>query len=964
MPPYAGASDVPRPDLPSPVNRRPEADDGPRLALVSSRAGAEHGASASATGSAIVGRDTELGRIGRWLDNGRPGLLEIEGEPGIGKTTLWEAGTCAARARGALVLSCRPVEVEVAVSYGALASLLEPALEIVGDTVPAPRLRALEGALRLRDVSRSRLDETAVALGALSLLRSAADRRPVVLAVDDVQWLDRSSRVALTYALRNLRPGDDVAVLLARRLGTGGGPLDLTGSPLAAEIELLQPGPLSLGALHRVITGRLGASLSRPKLVHVHSTSGGNPLYALELARVVAASAGAPGSAPALPASLADVLRVRLDALSTSTRRLLLVVAAAGEPALGTITDLIGDPGLDAALGEAVGQGVLVVDGGRVRFSHPLLASTAYAEANELERSRVHGHLAEAAETSEERARHLALTGSGPDESIAEALEDAARSACRRGARGAGAALYEQAAALTPADDDGARDRRLVSAGHALFQAGEPGGARAMLESVAAGGNAARFEALCRLGTLLDETVGGDSSFSAFEGALRTDDPALAARAHRCLAQALAYVGDLEQALEHADAAVGAAEPLEDGESLLYALSMQALVRKIAGHAGWRESLERALALERVCDLPDLDACPSAVEADTKRLAFELDSGRATYESMLARAAERGDVQTESWCRFGLASIEIASGHWDDAARHADELCDLAEQTGLLRLPALRTTAHVAVLRGDVARAREALATAVAEAESTGELHNLRAALQTEGLLELSLGEPGLAAVALRRARLIAESMAVGDPGLLLFFLDEVEALAGIGETEEAAAVLDAYERRAASSPSPWIAPLVQRARGVILAAGRELDGAQATLEAAVGAEESVPMPLERARARLALGRVLRRKQARREAHAILAGALAQFEGLGAALWADRAREELGRIGGRAPSSDDLTPTERRIAALVADGMTNREVAASLFVTPKTVESALTRVYRKLGVRSRTELARHLAVMR
>jgi DNA-binding CsgD family transcriptional regulator len=304
--------------------------------------------------------------------------------------------------------------------------------------------------------------------------------------------------------------------------------------------------------------------------------------------------------------------------------------------------------------------------------------------------------------------------------------------------------------------------------------------------------------------------------------------------------------------------------------------------------------------------------------------------------------------------------VEIASGGWHDAMRHAEELADLSEQTSLLRLPALRTLAHLALLRGDVSGARSLLTDVVAEAVPAGELHNLRSACQLEGLLELSLGDPAAAIAPLERARLIADRTSIGAPGVLLFVLDEIEARAATGDTESAVQLLRDFEERCARAELPALVPLLGRARGLVEAARGRLDSARAVLERAVEAEDTVPLPLERARTRLALGRVLRRLRRRSEAHAMLSDALERFETLGAPLWAERAREDRARIGGRAPSSDDLTPTEEQIAELVAAGMTNREVAATLFVTPKTVESALTRVYRKLGVRSRTELARRL----
>jgi DNA-binding CsgD family transcriptional regulator len=907
----------------------------------------------------IVGREPELAAVDRWLGGARPALLELEGEAGIGKTVLLEEGVRRARVAGARVLVCRPVEIETAVAYGALASLLEPALAAANGAVPAPRRRALEGALRLRDVPVSSLDETAVALGALSVLRRVAERQPVVVAVDDVQWLDTSSRVALTYALRNLRPGDDVAVLLTRRLDSGPR-LELGGSALSLSGTALQPGPLSTGALHRVIHERLGSALSRPRLVHVHGASRGNPFHALELARI-AGGTEANGVALAVPPSLGDALRARIGELSVEARALLVAAAAAGEPSVELLARVLEPCDVEAPLAEAVDQGVLVLGDGVVRFSHPLLSSTVYGDTSELARTRVHQRLAELSETPEASARHLALAGSGPDEAVAAALARGAESACRRGARGAGAVLFEQAASLTPHGDETARAHRRIAAAEAHFQSGDAGRARSLLEESAAGAGPGQYEALCALGTVLDETVGGNASLGVFEQALESGDATLRARAHRGLAQALAYVGDLELAAEHADAAVAEADRLGDPTHAVYALAMQGLVRKMAGHPGWRDPLRRGLTLEAGIELPDLDGCATAFGADTMRLELELDDAGASYQAMLARAADRGDVRTECWCRFGLAAVETAAGRWDSADGHAAELSDLAEQTGTFRLPALRMSAHLAVLRGDVEKARGLIAQGVSAAEPLGELHNLRTFEQLDGFLELSLGSAEAALPPLRRAREIAERMSVGEPSMLKFLLDEVEAHALLDDAAGAAAVLMAFDRRCAGDRAPWIAPLSLRARGLVEAAARDLETACASLESAVGCEDDLPLPLERARTRLALGRVLRRLQQRSRARAELDEALARFEGLGAALWAERTREELERIGGRAPSADELTPTEQRIAELVSGGMTNREVAASLFVTPKTVESALTRVYRKLGVRSRTELARRLA---
>jgi DNA-binding CsgD family transcriptional regulator len=196
---------------------------------------------------------------------------------------------------------------------------------------------------------------------------------------------------------------------------------------------------------------------------------------------------------------------------------------------------------------------------------------------------------------------------------------------------------------------------------------------------------------------------------------------------------------------------------------------------------------------------------------------------------------------------------------------------------------------------------------------------------------------------------------------MLVFLVDEVEALAATGDCREAREALAMFEERTAATSSPWAEPLILRCRGLIHAAEQGLEPARTSLQAAIVEEEALPLPLERARTWLELGRVLRRSQRRAAAHEALEHARSLFDDLGAALWSQRAQTELARIGGRTASPHELTPTESRIAHLVAEGMTNREVAAALFVTPKTVESTLTRIYRKLGVRSRTELARRYA---
>jgi DNA-binding CsgD family transcriptional regulator len=382
-----------------------------------------------------------------------------------------------------------------------------------------------------------------------------------------------------------------------------------------------------------------------------------------------------------------------------------------------------------------------------------------------------------------------------------------------------------------------------------------------------------------------------------------------------------------------------------------------ALAQHLGGEPGWEKTLDQALAHERESALPDLDRSPSVIGADLYRLALELDTAREAYLQLRDAAADRQDVRIEVWAAYGLAQVALLSGSLDEAELVGRDLSDLAEQTGIMRLPADRCLAQHAVLTGSTDEARRLLADLVAECEERGELLNLRGALLLEGQLALSLGDAVAAVESLRRARHLAEDQHVSPDSLVLPLADEVEALALAGEAEEGtrlAALLDETELR-------WAEPVIRRAKGVTAAARGELDEAVTLLRAAVEAEADLPLPLEQARSRLALGRTLRRAKQRSDARAALAEAGRRFEEIGASLWAAQAAKELARVGGRSVDTDGLTATERRIAGLVAEGRSNKEAAAALFVSVKTVEVTLTRVYRKLGVRGRSELAARYA---
>ena len=394
----------------------------------------------------LVGREEELQRVELFLDAARhaPRALVIEGEAGAGKTSIWEAALTAAARAGTPTLAARPAEAETSFAYAALGDLLRDQLEAVAD-LPSRQRRALEVALRLDDERDDAPDQQSVALAVLTVFRQLAQLRPLVVAIDDVQWLDAASASVLRYAVRRLDAGP-VGLLAAWRTEPGAPvPLELDRAPTAERLERIPLSPLSLGAVQHLITQRLGFLPPRPALRRLHELSGGNPFFALELARAFQEGAIQLEAGERLPVALDELVGARLQALSAEARRALAAAAALAQPTVGLVEKVAGDG--RGALDEAERAHVIAVRDGRVRFTHPLLASGAYGTVDASLRRDLHARAGAAVADPEERARHLALAATGPDEVVARALEAAASRADARGAPPAAAELYERAVA-------------------------------------------------------------------------------------------------------------------------------------------------------------------------------------------------------------------------------------------------------------------------------------------------------------------------------------------------------------------------------------------------------------------------------------------------------------------------------------------------------------------------------------
>ena len=917
-----------------------------------------------------VGRDGEVQRLGAFVNVGgyvAPRALVLDGEAGIGKSTLWHTGLALARERGFRVLSTRPAEAEQTLALAGLGDLLEGVLDDVLPALAPPRRRALEVALLLEQAQEP-LDPLAVGVATRNALEVLAEAQPLLVAVDDVQWLDVSSSHALGFAMR--RTESPLRVLLARRSEATNGTALESALP-APSVERLHVGPLTVGALQVVLRERLDRVFPRPALLRIHDTSGGNPFYALELARALPVDLDPTEPLP-IPEGLDELVGARLTALPEGTRSALALVAALGAAPI----DLLAAAGhAEDALGPALLANVVerVLD--EIRFTHPLLASGLYRGLTDGERRATHRLLGQLLHDPVAAARHLALAADGPDAEIAAALDEAATEASVRGTPGVAAELGELARRLSPGEDAEGRRRRGIVAAAALLRAGDVGRARLLADDILAEAptGRSRAEALVLLSSVEARSGRPVRAVALRQDALREagDAPSLRAAVHQWLAANLAdaTTGDRER---HALESLELAESLGDDALRAGALAVLAYVRHEAGEPDAIALAEEAHALAVA-----LRASPRTSRLEVAHLlAWSYDRldllasftlagilmtiGRPARAGRLmdeleAELAPRDEL-LESKVRWMRASLEADAGRWDVAAEHlrrVHEVEALYEGAGWAN-PVIQL-AELAVHRGEVGHARELLAGCRELAEQQPDaLAALEAAL---GMAARVGGDLEGAIAQFAAAEKVCEAGGLREPTTLRWRADFVEVLLESGRVDDAIELLDAWEAAARRLGRERVLADATRCRGLLAAARSEIALACSTLEDAARQHEQVGDPFGQARALLALGVTRRRSRQRSAAREAIEAALLLLEALGEAFWSARARAELGRIGGRT-REHGLTPAERRVAALVAGGRTNREVAAALVLGERTVETHLTHIYAKLGIRSRTELER------
>jgi DNA-binding CsgD family transcriptional regulator len=913
----------------------------------------------------IVGRAAELEVVRAFVrEGGRARSLLLEGEAGVGKTTLWQAGCDAAAEAGLHVLTARPLAAETGFAFATLADLLAGTHDVFAE-LPEPQARALRVALLLEDSAGVPADEHAVGNGLLGVLRSLGTATPLLIAVDDIQWLDAPSARVLAFAAHRLA-GEPIALLLALRLESGRKP-PLDPDRSLPELSRLPVGPLAEDDLHRLLETRLGVVLPRPTLAQVWTMSAGNAFFALELARALGESTSShiPGEPLPVPSTLQELVGARVQSLPEASREALLLAAALADPRVEVVSGALG---VDARrlLEPAVDGEIAELRDGRVQFSHPLLAAAAYETATVQRRRAAHRRLAELVQSDEERARHLAAACEGPDEAVAAQLERAAHSARARGAPVVAAELAERAARLTPAERAADARRRLSDAAFWVFEAGDARRARDHLEHAFAGAKPGTERALilvrlARVRSYDDDIAAARELFlEAIPDA--ADEPALEAQAREGAATTSFRLRRyLAEAVEHAAAAASLAGRAGRRDLLAEALGTQAVAEAILGRDEAAATTDASLALQPETEERRAMQQPAFTAGVVEFWREDLDGARARFLALIERAAELQDESSLPYLHVMLGQVECVAGNLRAALRHTEDEIEHARQAGqetlVAYLLAVAAWAHAHAGDADATRARAAEALELAE--RTSGVPAWFFAVSALGQLELASGDARAAHAHLAPLVAFVREQAMCEPGATWCVVDEVEALTDLGKGDEARELLDWYEANAIRLDRDAARANASRCRGR-LDATDDVRRALDLFREALDLHGRMPRPVDEGRTLLALGAAQRRAKERRAARETLERARTVLGSAGARLWAERASAELARIGGRAPSAGELTPVERRVAELVAAGRSNREVAATLYLSTRTVEGHLSRVYAKLGVHSRLELVTRL----
>jgi DNA-binding CsgD family transcriptional regulator len=899
----------------------------------------------------LVGRDSERQAIARLLADARvgtSGVLAVVGEPGIGKTALLEEA--AASATTMRVIRARGIESEAEIPFAGLLELLRPVLGVV-PRLPRPQAEALGAALALRPASAP--NRFAVGAATLGVLAAAAEAKPLLVLVDDVQWLDEASAAAVLFAVRRL-VADPVAVLLALREGTPS-PLEAAGLPT------LRLGGLDAGAAAELLAHRAAGPVAPDAVERLHRATAGNPLALLELPADEAALGARP--VVSVSARIRDAFLQRAAPLPPEGRRALLLAAASETSELAVLARAAGSLGLGVeALAHAERAGLVEIAGATLEFRHPLARAAVYADAPPADRRSAHRALAAALpdRDADERAWHLAQAAIGPDDAACAALEASGSASRARGAYAGAAGAFERAARLSESDERASR--LLLDAAEAYWLAGLGSRALTCLDRVAANEPAAALRARAdrlrgsiamRRGPLRDAVA---ILVSGAEAAA-VDDPDAAVAMLADAAYACFYAGDTAGMVAAAARAVELGEG-RTGVTAFFAAISAGFAEIFEGGSGAVPTRRAMEVLETTDELRNHPRFLFWASLGPLWLR-EGDVGRPLIERAAAAARQSSALGILPAALHHLARYDAGADRWHAAYVGYHEAVRLSREAAqpIDVAAALAGLAWLEARQGRAREAREHAEEALRIANELGVAVFRLWALAALGDLAASLGHAEEAAARYEELARELEARGIGDVDLSPA-PELVEAYLRLGRPEDAALEVDRYTRAAEAKGQPWSRARAARARALV-AGDSEFEG---HFEQALALHERTLDVFERARTQLAYGARLRRVRRRVAARAKLRAALETFDALGAEPWAETAASELAATGLTARRRDsstlaDLTPQELQVALLLTEGHTTREAAAALFLSPKTVEYHLRHVYQKLGISSREALA-------
>jgi DNA-binding CsgD family transcriptional regulator len=914
----------------------------------------------------LVGRATECAALAALLERaraGESGVLVVRGEPGIGKTALLEAAIEQARELEMGLLRARGVESEAELAFAGLAELLGPVIEL---RTQIPELQAAGVASALGVGEPMAYARFPVMAGTLSLLAAAADRGPLLAVVDDAQWLDAPSAEALMFVARRLR-FEGIALLVALRTEDGNG--FVTGG-----LETLDLAGLDFSASRELVGERRGMAVSDVVARELRDATGGNPLAlqtAAELLDGEQLRGGRPLPRPVpVGAQIADAFLARVARLPEATVLALTAAAAGGATDMAQLDAALGVLDLELSdLQPAEDAGLIDLGGSVLEFQHPLLRSALYQAATPGRRREIHAALAASLDADDERcAWHLAAAATGPDEHLAATVELAARGASKRGGHMTAARLLERAADLSPDHDE--RARRLLRAASDAHRGGRPAWAIQRAERALELVREPRLRAeLVHMRGSLEQYAGSTSRARELlvgeAEAIRAMDPRIATLILLDAAATSVLAGDLLAAHATAEAAAEIAVGVEGIVGQLPA-ALERMLTMTRGEAPPPERLGTLLE-----DLLSTRALPPGAMWLTQFAVSDL-----VFSELYATARgglERMIGALRALSAFGLlplplltqAELDFRTGRWNTAYGAALEAIEIANEADELSLASM-ALAGAARIEAATGR-RESCLTHAIEAERIARPIGARSSsmIASSALGLSALGE-GRSEDAIGHLMPIAEQVAdsgIGHPAVIQWAPDLVEAYIRAGNTPAAERELAVLQTRARRSKHTWALAASARCRGL-------LDPPESFEESFAEAQHwhaQTVTPFEAARTHLCHGERLRREGRRADAREPLEAALAIFTQLSAEPWRRRARDELGattpalRADGDPAAVQRLTSQELRVANVIAGGATNREAAAALFLSPKTVNAHLESIYRKLAIKRRSQLARIFA---